>query len=670
MRTMSYLFLSLLMCVTLLGCTEDSSGTGSANNGASDTNLSDTDLTDTGDATSDIGNVDASGDSDSADVGSGDCTVDDDCSGQPHQVGFCDTTTNTCTYTCDDGFDDCDADPTNGCEVDVNADTSNCGACGTTCDPTLNQLPICTAGTCDVDPDTCTADFVDLDGSAGNGCECEITDADDVPDAAGVDANCDGADGIIAGADANVVFVATDGDDTADGLSTTSPVQTLTMAIAIADSEDRAFVLAAGGTYVEQVTLKNGVSIHGGYDGADDFARDTDDQTTTIAPTTAEFGGTEMHYETLVADGIDQPTTLAALTIEGVDASAMANGASTYALWASDADSLTIEDSVIIAGPAAAGADGTDATGGADVLANGNCTPAEGGAGATADSSEKPCSASGNDGANANLGADGELADVSNNLGVGGLGGIHHCDSDGTDGEDGNLGTPGDDGDNGQALGDGIGSLDADGHWTLGAGTQPADGTNGGGGGGGGAGGNYETTGLCTIGNNCNAVGGNGGDGGNGGCAAVGSTNGEAGGGSFGVVIAAGTITMTDTTITLGNGGGGGLGGDGAGGDGGKTGASEGSPSGASGGASGAGGRGGEGGNGGDAGAGAGGCGGASFGIMTAAGVTFDPDTSVTIDDANALAAAAGRGGEAVDASFGPEGCDGEVAKTHAYTAP
>ena len=43
-------------------------------------------------------------------------------------------TTGACTYdTCTTGFDDCDKDKTNGCEVDVTSDNANCGKCGTVC---------------------------------------------------------------------------------------------------------------------------------------------------------------------------------------------------------------------------------------------------------------------------------------------------------------------------------------------------------------------------------------------------------------------------------------------------------------------------------------------------------------------------------------------------------
>ncbi len=59
--------------------------------------------------------------------------------------GFCDTActiangsatcaTGTCeVLACNDGFGDCDDDPSNGCEVDLHADPANCGGCGLAC---------------------------------------------------------------------------------------------------------------------------------------------------------------------------------------------------------------------------------------------------------------------------------------------------------------------------------------------------------------------------------------------------------------------------------------------------------------------------------------------------------------------------------------------------------
>ncbi len=55
-------------------------------------------------------------------------------------------TGSACGFTCDTGWADCDMDPTNGCEMDVSSDESNCGGCGVTCDPGV----MCTGGSCGV----------------------------------------------------------------------------------------------------------------------------------------------------------------------------------------------------------------------------------------------------------------------------------------------------------------------------------------------------------------------------------------------------------------------------------------------------------------------------------------------------------------------------------------
>jgi hypothetical protein len=49
-----------------------------------------------------------------------------------------------CGFTCDAGFEDCDGNPANGCELDTRADALNCGACGNSCYGTS-----CSAGQCE-----------------------------------------------------------------------------------------------------------------------------------------------------------------------------------------------------------------------------------------------------------------------------------------------------------------------------------------------------------------------------------------------------------------------------------------------------------------------------------------------------------------------------------------
>jgi hypothetical protein len=72
---------------------------------------------------------------------------------------------------CPTGKGDCDNDPSNGCEADLQATLANCGACGTACGET-NATAACVAGTCQI---TCAAGFGNCDGDAANGCETDLS---------------------------------------------------------------------------------------------------------------------------------------------------------------------------------------------------------------------------------------------------------------------------------------------------------------------------------------------------------------------------------------------------------------------------------------------------------------------------------------------------------------
>lgn len=73
-----------------------------------------------------------------------------------------------CAWACNDGFGDCDGDPANGCETDLRASSSHCGACGRACTAT-NAAGVCTAGVCGLG--ACSAGYGNCDGDASNGCE-------------------------------------------------------------------------------------------------------------------------------------------------------------------------------------------------------------------------------------------------------------------------------------------------------------------------------------------------------------------------------------------------------------------------------------------------------------------------------------------------------------------
>jgi len=55
-----------------------------------------------------------------------------------------------CANQCDKGRADCNGNETDGCEVDIDHDPNNCGACGRTCDGVAGQA--CVGGRCVVEP--------------------------------------------------------------------------------------------------------------------------------------------------------------------------------------------------------------------------------------------------------------------------------------------------------------------------------------------------------------------------------------------------------------------------------------------------------------------------------------------------------------------------------------
>jgi len=81
-------------------------------------------------------------------------------------------TAGSCGFTCDAGFGDCDGDATNGCEVDL-ATTSDCGGCGSVCDPVADGTVACDAEACVIS--TCSGTKRDCDGTYANGCEIDIS---------------------------------------------------------------------------------------------------------------------------------------------------------------------------------------------------------------------------------------------------------------------------------------------------------------------------------------------------------------------------------------------------------------------------------------------------------------------------------------------------------------
>ena len=86
-----------------------------------------------------------------------------------------------CTLTCDNGWDNCNGpqpgnDPKNdGCEVNIGANPQQCGACNKPCSTANGTNPTCASGKCSL---TCNGGYADCDGPASgaqsNGCEISI----------------------------------------------------------------------------------------------------------------------------------------------------------------------------------------------------------------------------------------------------------------------------------------------------------------------------------------------------------------------------------------------------------------------------------------------------------------------------------------------------------------
>ncbi|MEQ8461695.1 MAG: MopE-related protein [Sandaracinaceae bacterium] len=68
---------------------------------------------------------------------------------------------------CDPGFDDCDGNPTNGCEAATDSDPMSCGGCGFMCPPDN----VCMGGACVIG--TCPPGREDCNLFAGDGCESD-----------------------------------------------------------------------------------------------------------------------------------------------------------------------------------------------------------------------------------------------------------------------------------------------------------------------------------------------------------------------------------------------------------------------------------------------------------------------------------------------------------------
>jgi hypothetical protein len=592
-------------------------------------------------------------------------------------VGACEPPEEVC-----DGIDnDCDGDIDEGFRGDdgVSYDTdAHCGRCFNDCTRRFDEGVHHAAGVC-VEGEgeagyacapACLGAFVDADGLAFNGCECERLGDTDEPDTGGVDANCDGIDGEVA----RGVFVAPYGDDGAAG-TREAPLATIGAGLAAAVPGERDHVYVSAGVYSEAVVLRAGVSLFGGY-GFDFGTRDiAGNETAIVGPVpTAEAPGAL----TAVGIGGAVDTVVDGFTIAGADRTGPAE--STYAVYVRACDErLVLRNNRVRAGdggpgtPGDAGGVGRSASGagfsaardgGLPASTDGDCpasTPSlvaggggatftcerydganvatSGGAGATVGCPTDDVAApSGSEGQS----APGSRAGAPNRAGgPGGAGGFSHvvghtpllppfcCGTcnvcfvpdgatetvEGLDGVNGVRGAPGD---GGAGCSDVLGSV-VGGLWVPSgggaSGNQGGPGSGGGGGGGGGGLGNAVPAACVSI--VAENLGGSGAGGGAGGCGGEGGAGGGPGGGSFGVFLAeigGSAPRIVGNVIERGRGGAGGDGGPGGvGGLGSDGGVGRDNPDV---GCVGPGGNGGDGGAGGPGGGGGGGCGGPSVGIF------------------------------------------------------
>src|SRR6185369_12182186 len=73
-----------------------------------------------------------------------------------------------CGFNCNGTFDDCDGDLATGCETDTASSEANCGACKKVCAP-KDGTGVCAGGMCTIG--SCNGTFADCNKNPADGCE-------------------------------------------------------------------------------------------------------------------------------------------------------------------------------------------------------------------------------------------------------------------------------------------------------------------------------------------------------------------------------------------------------------------------------------------------------------------------------------------------------------------
>lgn len=95
----------------------------------------------------------------------------------PQNCGRCNnkclpnTFCNNGVCDCNPGFTDCNNNPIDGCETNLKDDLKNCGKCGQICNPINVENIVCNSGMC---YDKCKLPYIDGDNNRLNGCEEKI----------------------------------------------------------------------------------------------------------------------------------------------------------------------------------------------------------------------------------------------------------------------------------------------------------------------------------------------------------------------------------------------------------------------------------------------------------------------------------------------------------------
>ncbi|MFO0652421.1 MAG: hypothetical protein U0326_39745 [Polyangiales bacterium] len=76
-----------------------------------------------------------------------------------------------CGGTCEAGYGNCDMNAGNGCETNLNTTATNCGTCGNRC-TLANANAVCSSGTCAIE--SCYPNTANCNGTTADGCEVNL----------------------------------------------------------------------------------------------------------------------------------------------------------------------------------------------------------------------------------------------------------------------------------------------------------------------------------------------------------------------------------------------------------------------------------------------------------------------------------------------------------------